>query len=265
MVASGGPLTGVGVLVTRPASQGQSLCERIRALGGNPLLFPTLEIVDPEDLAPARARVQALDRYKLAVFISPNAVTKGMTLVRERWPRLPAGLLIAVVGKGSARALRECGIEEVLCPPGRGDSEALLALPALERVVGAKVLIFRGEGGRELLAETLRARGAVVDYAEVYRRALPQADPQPLLRCWSRGEVQVVVVTSNEALENLDRMLDDEGRRRLRETTLITVSERGAALARELGFRAPARVAAGADDGALVDSLLAWRAECGPG
>jgi uroporphyrinogen-III synthase len=261
MGTASGPLAGVGVLVTRPEPQALGLCERIRALGGNPFLFPTLEIADPEDLAPARALVQRLDSFRLAIFVSPNAVAKAMPLVRDYWPQLPVGLQVAAVGKGSAEALRRWGIAEVLCPAERGDSEALLALPALRQPAGAKVLIVRGQGGRELLAETLRAHGAEVDYAEVYRRVVPQADPQPLLQHWIRGEVQVVLVTSNEALTNLDRMLDALGRRWLRETPLITVSERAAALARELGFRLPATVAGGADDESLVACLQAWRAE----
>ena len=98
-----------------------------------------------------------------------------MNLIRAR-RKFPRRLQVATVGGASVRALERFGITGVVAPQGRYDSESLLDLPALAAVNGRRVVIFRGEGGRELLGETLRARGAVVEYAECYRRVRPELD-----------------------------------------------------------------------------------------
>ncbi|MBE0621724.1 MAG: uroporphyrinogen-III synthase, partial [Burkholderiales bacterium] len=180
------PLAGRRVVVTRPAGQTAHLAALIRAAGGEPLLFPALEIFDAADLQPVRALIERLDSFDLAIFISANAVDKALAMVRERraWP--PA-LRVATVGRGSERELERHGYTAVIAPAERFDSEGLLDLPELKQMAGKRVVIFRGEGGRELLGDTLDARGAVVEYAECYRRGRPNADPAPLLDLCARG------------------------------------------------------------------------------
>lgn len=244
-----GPLAGRGVLVTRPAHQAASLAAMIREAGGRPILFPVLEILDtarPQALEEAIAR---LDGYQLAVFVSPNAVSRAMAciLARRGWP---AGLRAATVGKASAAELRRHGVASVIVPEGRFDSEALLGLPALNDIAGCRVVVFRGDGGRELLGDTLRARGAQVDYVECYRRAVPAADPAPLLRAWTGGTLQAVTATSSEGLRNLHAMVGTAGRAALLATPLFVPHERIGEAARELGFDRVIVTAAG-DDGLL--------------
>jgi uroporphyrinogen-III synthase len=140
-------------------------------------------------------------------------------------------------------------------PAGQWDSEGLLAAPALGEVRGRRVLIVRGEGGRPLLGEQLAVRGAEVRYAEVYRRAPTALDAEPLVARW-RDEVQVVVATSREVLDNLVARLGAAGLERLRETPLVVVSERLAAHARALGIRR-VLVADAASDAALVQAACA--------
>ncbi|WP_296815495.1 uroporphyrinogen-III synthase [Thiobacillus sp.] len=79
--------------------------------------------------------------------------------------------------------MAEQGVEDVVTPDGQ-DSEAVLALPQLQAVAGRQVVIVRGVGGRALMADTLRARGADVHFMECYRRTCPHADPAP---CWRAG------------------------------------------------------------------------------
>jgi uroporphyrinogen-III synthase len=172
---------------------------------------------------------------------------------------MPAHLKLATVGKGSARELERLGFRVDILPAGKFNSEALLEVPDLQEVAGKRIVIFRGEGGRELLAETLKERGALVEYAEVYRRAQPQSDVSELLRHWARGEIGAVIVTSNEGLRNLFDMVGKLGRQWLRNTQLVVVSERTAELARELGLKHPAIVAEQASDEALVQALRRWR------
>ncbi|MHB1293119.1 MAG: uroporphyrinogen-III synthase, partial [Sulfuricella sp.] len=148
------PLENVGVVVTRPAHQAGNLAELIERAGGRAILFPTLEIFDAQDMGPLSGAIDRLEQFDLAIFISPNAVNKAMNqvLAKRAWPQ---GLRCAAVGKGSGKALERFGCEGVLVPQGRFDSEALLALPELQDMAGKRVVIFRGEGGRELLGDEL--------------------------------------------------------------------------------------------------------------
>lgn len=240
-------LNGAGVLVTRPAHQAGRLCALIDAHGGRPIRFPALEIHDPHDLGGTEDLLRAANAFGVVLFVSANAVERAA-------PHLPQPLrpVLGVVGEGTARALRAHGLEPTLMPTTSADSEGLLALPALQAVRGTRVLIVRGEGGRPVLGEGLRARGAEVHYAEVYRRALPEADAAPLIADWPT-QVAVVVATSREILDNLLRLLGDPGRALLEETPLVVVNDRLAAHAHTLGIRRVV-VAAAPDDEALVEA-----------
>jgi uroporphyrinogen-III synthase len=250
------PLAGVGVLVTRPARQADELCALIEAAGGRAVRFPTLAISAVPDAAAARAALAALENYDLVVFISANAVEQAMALrPAADWP---AGLRSAALGAGTARALARHGLPPLLLAPPPHDSEALLSLPQLQELSGQRILIIRGVGGRELLGETLRARGAAVIYAEVYQRTRPDADTRDILAAWAQGAIDIVIVTSGEALRNLVAMLGESGRARLLVTPLVVVSGRMVQQALALGFINP-RLAETAGDAALMTALIAWR------
>ncbi len=251
-------LAGRRVVVTRPAAQAEHMAALIRAAGGEPVLFPALEILDAADLRPVLALIERLDAFDLAVFISANAVEKALALVggRRAWP---AGLRVATVGRGSERELQRHGFAAVIAPSERFDSEGLLDLPELKQVEGKRVVIFRGEGGRELLGETLAARGAAVEYAECYRRGRPHADAAPLLAWCGRRELDAFTVTSSEGLANLHAMLGEAGRRCLEDTPLFAPHERIAAAARALGVRTV--VLTGPGDEGLIAGLAAFFAK----
>ncbi|HEY0722227.1 MAG TPA: uroporphyrinogen-III synthase [Gammaproteobacteria bacterium] len=244
--------------MTRPFHQAGPLCELIEQAGGQAVPFPLLAV---EAVVESDALSRLLDHladYWLAIFISPNAVRFGIEAA-ARHGGVPAPLLLAAVGEGSRRELESrLGRAVDLVPGERFDSEGLLALPQLQQVANRRVVIFRGNGGRELLAETLRARGAQVDYAEVYRRLpLPAPDRATLAR-WMSGAVNAVTVTSSEALQTLHDGLDEAGRDWLRGLPLFVVSERCAALARQLGFRQAVQIARHASDRAIMESLASW-------
>lgn len=253
-------LAGIGVLVTRPARQADRLAQLIEEAGGRAIRFPVIEIAEPLDNAPLLALIDRLPQFELAIFISPNAVEKAMNLVRARRGVWPAGVAAACVGRGSAKTLRHFGIDCPISPAGRFDSEALLSEPALADVAGKHIVIFRGDGGRELLGNTLRSRGAEVEYAECYRRLRPSVDPTPLLRQWARGEIDIVTITSVEALRNLYDMVGKAGRSWLVRTPIVVLAEAHAQACRELGFRHMPLVAREASDEAILEAIQTWRA-----
>jgi len=232
-----GPLAGKTIVVTRPRAQAGSLAAAIAEQGGRPLIFPLLEIAPAADPQPLAAAVARLTDYALAVFISPNAVDHALPAILARGP-WPAGLLPAAVGQGTVKELAAHGIAGCVAPRERFDSEALLALPELagEHVAGQRVAIFRGDGGRELLAETLRARGAEVDCITCYHRSGPATGVAPLLAAWRAGQLDALTVSSSEGLRYLVDLLDAEGRAHLQKTPVFVPHARIAENARALGL-----------------------------
>jgi uroporphyrinogen-III synthase len=231
----GQTLAGRRIVVTRPAEQAGNLADLVAARGGTPLVFPVLEIRDVTDRTAIDPIIDRLHTYDYAVFVSPSAVDKAMGLVtaRRTWPPQVA---VATVGKGSEAALARHGFAQVIAPSRRFDSEGLLELLTAARVSGKRVVIFRGDGGRELLGDTLAERGAHVDYATCYRRGRPEIDPGPLLAAAARGEIDAVTVTSSEGLENLAEMVGEAGREWLRRTPVFVPHPRIAERARSLGL-----------------------------
>jgi len=252
-------LGGLQVLVTRPHGQAAALCDLIRQASGHPLHIPVIEICPPHHIEPAIALIDKLDEFDLAVFISSNAVSHAHQLVSSlrAWPE---GMRLAVIGKRSAEALRQCGLYADLCPAHGFNSESLLAMEEMWQLEGKKIIIFRGEGGRELLAQTLSARGASVVYAEVYRRAIPENSRELLNHVISNGNVDIIIATSNEGLQNLYDMVRAENRSKLLQKPLVLISHRGAMLAEKLGFSEVPVIAPAASDGGLVAAIKAWYA-----
>jgi uroporphyrinogen-III synthase len=253
---SAGHLAGRRIVITRPAGQNERLAEMIRAAGGEPIVFPVIEILDLADTRALVAAADRLDGYQLAVFVSPNAVDKAMNVIRARreWPQ---HVRAATIGRASERALARHGVTAVIAPTGRFDSEALLELPALADVRGWRVVIYRGDGGRELLGDTLIERGATVDYVECYRRARPEADAGPLLERWARGEIDAVTVSSSEGLRNLCDLLGPPGQAWLKRTPLFAPHARIAENARALGCERVIETGP-ADEGIFAGLVAFW-------
>lgn len=254
------PLRGIRVLVTRPPDQARALCELIAARGGHPLHIPVLEILPPWDVAPARAVIERLDSFDLAIFISANAVLRAHELVTRQGGEWPPGLRLAVIGRSSAAALARCGLQAHVQPAEVFNSESLLALEEMWAVAGKRIVIFRGEGGRELLARTLRERGAEVTYAEVYRRGIPEAGGRHLRHVLHKNCIDIITVTSNEGLQNLCQMAGENYRRRLFRLPLVVISQRTALLAAKLGFVHAPMIAHESSDLGLVGAIEAWYA-----
>ncbi len=248
-------LSGRHIVVTRPAGQAAHLAEALVALGAKPVLFPVLQIFDVEDSGPLLAAAERLDEFDWVAFVSPNAVEKALKLMlsRRAWP---SQVRVATVGKSSEQALASFGIANVAAPQERFDSEALVALPELQDMAGKKVLICRGDGGRELLGDTLKERGATVEYLTCYRRGKPALDPAPLLKLWTDGQLDAVTATSSEGLRNFFEMVGKLGQAWLRKTPTFVPHARIAEQARALGLHEV--VLTGPGDDGLVTGLTAY-------
>lgn len=237
------PLAGKSIVVTRPRAQAAELAAAIDAAGGAAVIFPLLEIGPAADGAPLQAILPRLGDFALAVFVSPNAVDYSLPtiLAHGGWPK---NLLPAAVGKGTARALQRYGVSGTVVPAERFDSEALLELPELQaaRLGGRRVVIFRGNGGRELLGDTLEARGATVERIPCYTRRAPENGAAGLIERWqdkssAAGGIDAFTVSSSEGLRYLVEMLDTAMRQRLAATPVFVPHARIAENAAALGLR----------------------------
>lgn len=237
------PLEGVTVWVTRPGAAGRRLAAAIKAQGGNAWLAPALGI---EAVAPRPALPAPAASYAWWIYVSPNAARFGP-------PPTDGPARIAAVGEATASALRDAGLTEIIVP-ARADSEHLFADPAFQPASGARVLIVRGEGGREWLRQALEARGVAVDYWEVYRRTAPDPATPELAAALRTGGLDAAVVTSGEALAQLPGMLPAGAREALARLPLVVPSERVLQLARQRGYGA-VTVAGGANDAAVLAAL----------
>lgn len=205
-------LTGLRVLLTRPQAQSASLVARVTERGGRVCELPLIEIEPVTDAAARQAiknRILDLDRYHAAIFISTNAARLGLEWIDALWPQLPTGLAAYAVGPGTAQMLKALPWP-VHCSDKGVTSEDLLALPGLKDINGQRIALFRGVGGRELIAETLRERGAIVDYLELYRRRTPDHSSDMLARLVERENINAVVVTSAQILDVLINSLHEE-------------------------------------------------------
>ena len=245
------PLHGLHIAVTRPLAQAQSLCAAITKLGGTPISYPLLAVTAIKDYTAFTQQLHKLCTTDWAIFISSNAVDFAMPLVKQHYPQLPPQLQFAAIGPQTADALKVYGIEHVLIPEQRYDSETLLSLPQMQQVKGKQITIFRGVGGRELMAETLKSRGADVYFAESYQRINPQTDTAILDQHWQQKKLDALVVTSSEAMRYLLSLAANTPW--LAHVTLCVNHERIAELPKALGLKV--QVANAPGDEAMLQCL----------
>lgn len=232
------------VLLTRPQGANTRLASLLHAAGISTIEHPLLSI---EPLNPgAVPEITDLDLYDIIIFISANAVEFGLPLLLAYWPQWPVKLTWLSVGKGTSDRLAQRGIKAEF--PDPAGSEELLKFDVLQSVSDQRVLIVRGQGGRETLKDSLSDRGARVDYLEVYRRVPASLDGL----ADQVDRVDVAIVTSVESLETFFTALPPKEVVKL---PLIVPSQRIAEVAKMKGF-AEVLVADGASDEALRDQLI---------
>ncbi|MDP2559552.1 uroporphyrinogen-III synthase [Psychrobium sp. 1_MG-2023] len=240
------------MLLTRPRGKNEPLAELLLANGVESHCYPLIEI---EFLATPEltSLIGELTADDIIIAISMNAVNsaaKQLKACGQRWPQRPT---FFAVGQATSQAFAEQGVAAVV--PQDPRTEGLLALPQLQRLDGKRVIILRGLGGRETLAEQLRLRGASVDYCQLYRRVNIVSDSALLIAQWRDKNVTTIVVTSAEILQNLLHLVNNSHKSWLVELTIIVPSPRVAKVALAHGLSRIV-IASGANDQAILSKLL---------
>ncbi len=235
------------LLVTRFAPHASRLARRLSEQGVFALAQPLLAVKRSPEFANASCLFTKTYDYIIAV--SRNAVDyTDQALAGRPWP---ASRYLAV-GKGTQEALQQACTQQVITPAGQFNSEGLLALPCLAHLQGKRVLILRGVGGRELLAETLTARGAMVDYYQPYQRIAVDLCAQVLVRQWQQQGINGAIISSIELLDRLLAIVPASELGWLKKITLYVPSQRIAEQAALSGC-ADVKVLPGMQDQEIID------------
>ena len=244
----------MNILVTRPSPAGEELVSRLRAQGKVAWSLPLIEFSPGRELSMLPDLLASLSQDDLLFALSQHAVWHAAAALRQHhivWPRVQA----FAIGRTTALALHTASGLSVNYPRDREISEVLLQLPELQNVAGKRAILLRGNGGRELIGETLAKRGAKVTFCECYQRSAKHYDGAEEAMRWQSRGVTTVVVTSGEMLQQLWSLIPQWYREHwLLRCRLLVVSERLAHLARELGWQ-DIKVADNADNDALLRAL----------
>ena len=244
------------IVVTRPARLADKLNKQLEELGANVVHFPVIAISAAKNTEHVLAQARALGTYDIAIFISRNAAIFGSTLIKKTggWP---PETQIASIGAGTAQQLDEMGISTDIIAQGTSNSTSLLKTPAMNSVKGKRILIFRGIGGKEELADNLRKRGASVDYLECYERKMPNSNTEILSDLWHRDAMNGIILTSSEGLMNLYKMVKKEDLVHLNTTPLYVISSTMVELCGKLGYKSTPILMPSAANEDVLRSVLA--------
>ena len=246
------------MLVTRPVHQADQLMELIHSAGGLAYGFATIEIRPAQDRPALLDTIKTLPDCDYVFFISPNAVTHGIEAISDAIGDLPKTVKLAAIGAGTVAALKTAGYQCQLSPKENFSSESLLALPVLQDLKNKRVIIFRGNGGRNKLKNELSNRGAHVAYAECYERVIPGTNPEALISKLRNHNINIISFTSSDAARYLVAMLGDNAGL-VFNLPVIVISQRISDVCLSLGFKAGIILTKSASNEAIVDSMMAWQ------
>lgn len=245
-------LQGLRILNTRPQEQAQHLSERIRAAQGIAIELPTLEI---QATANWLSQLPDLNSVQQAIFVSANAVKHCFMQLQQAQIHWPSTIEVIAIGNGSATLLKQFAIA-VHTTPLMPDSEHLLALPSLQSPQKQKILLFKGEGGRPLIEESLLQQGADLIALNVYQRALPKINEQFIKSIWRDDLVDIILLTSEQSMHHLFHLFPKDAHHWLRSKTCLVISERLAQSASSLGIEHIIRSHPEGIMNALFDSVI---------
>ncbi|WP_144821301.1 uroporphyrinogen-III synthase [Marinobacter piscensis] len=230
-------LSGRRVLICRPEPEASRLARQFEAAGASVRVFPLVAREPLPETPERRTTLLSLDEFSHVIAVSPYAAHLLLEELDTWWPQLPVGLNWYGVGSGTARALAEHGLEPRI-PDYGWTSEALLSLPSLASFNGERILVARGEEGRELTRKTLEARGARVTVMPLYRRFCPDYPPAKINAMLNEFDPHAIIALSGETLNNLIALCANSSHT-LYDRLIIVPARRIADQARAAGFNAP--------------------------
>ncbi|QPB78053.1 uroporphyrinogen-III synthase [Proteus sp. GOKU] len=245
----------MSILVTRPNPAGEALTQRLINAGKTAFQAPLIEITAGRELPLLDAKLKELRAGDCVFLLSKNAVSYANWQLNQLQQSWPDTLSYYGIGQSTAKDFQHLSSLPI-CYPEQGEtSEDLLELPALNQVKNKRILLLRGNGGRDLLATTLSQRGAIVDECECYQRLFINYSPEDFALQWEKAQVDTLVVTSGEMLQQLFDLVAESKKAWLLNCHLLVVSERLATIAKTLGWET-VTVAESANNDALFHALI---------
>lgn len=246
------------VLVTRPEHQSANLVTRLEHYGAVPIQLPLIRIT-PLALNP-KALCEQIKDTTLLIFISTNAVDCWNKIADPDFKRClsSAQPRIAAIGRKTVQQLQSIGYRNIISPTHGYTSENLLALPVMKEVKNQRIVILRGAGGREMLAQSLRDRGAHVAYLDLYARSTVQDAAKKLETHLRAQRIDVVMLTSVEILNRFVDILPGNKQQYLESMTLLAGSRRIANALQQLQLNLQIEVASDPTDAAMIQALRHW-------
>ncbi|MGB1237801.1 MAG: uroporphyrinogen-III synthase [Pseudomonadales bacterium] len=250
------------ILTTRPHSEQAALGRALARIGCQAVALPTIEIVSTttqqSHYQTLKQQMMNIDLYDIVICISHNAASCAAQWLDTYWPQQPLGIQWFAIGKRTQRALEALDIQAAIAQNG-SDSEALLALLAPQVVAGKKILILKGNAGRQTLTKELHRRGARVDEALLYHRQSATYSDKLVFSTLYNEALSAILTTSGEALCNLVAIARGSSAQfdltPLLAKPVVVPSQRVAEIAAIQGFNR-ITVAAGADNKAMLDALV---------
>ena len=246
-------LTGLNVLVTRPAHQAQTLSDAIIQQNGQVLMFPTINIEPIADQATLNSTIAQLAKADFAIFTSSNALLYTRDTIANYAPTTK--LRFIAVGPSTHKTLIAAGIEPAIYPSQHYNSEGVLDLPELQQITDQRIMIFTGANGRTLIADTLQDRGAIVTTVDCYQRTCPKPPTPTLYERCARAKINAIVSTSQASLRNLWLLMGENNHTQLQQIPLLVISPAMLQLAQRLQWQAPILLAENATDTAILQTL----------
>ncbi len=213
------------ILITRPQPSADALAELCAVHNINHYVWPSTCIKGPPRPQAIHAAIQRYQPTDLVIFVSPSAVQQTLPILRPDEKQILSACQLCAVGAGTANLLVQNGFGQVIYPKGSANSEALLSLPVLQTVGGKTIWIMRGQTGRELLASTLRRRGAIIQYITCYQRQQNRLNIDSMIRAWQMEPFDIVISTSLTGLQYLWQAIP-QNQRHLLQATRVTVTSK---------------------------------------
>jgi uroporphyrinogen III methyltransferase/synthase len=213
------------VLITRSSGQSDGFAELVRRRGGNPLIFPAIEIVGSPSREASDRAIAALYMYDGLIFTSVNGVEFFMKRLKEAGenPGALRSKLMYVVGEKTAQALKNQGLTPTLMPEKFSASE-LAKLIDHRDLTGKTFLFPRGNLGTDILQDTLRLMGANIDAVVVYETRKPGDEQLRELRAaLLDGMVDVLTFTSPSTFHFFAEAFSKDELKRLLDRALVAV------------------------------------------